>query len=144
MYYRLNNDGTVMDFSQHKYSDDCLFTQKKIFTRADGAVYLEDDAPVEPYAEKKKRITDELSLVTQEFLDKQAQEYGYDDCKTACTYVDTGVARFDAEGKAFRQWRSAVWEVCFDIVAEVVDDGCEMPSEDELIAEFPTFKVTYA
>ena len=143
MYYRLNSDGSVLDYSKSKYHSDCLYTEEKIVVTAEGAVYLESSAPKEPYAVRKMRISKELSKTTALYMDTVAQEYGYDDCKTACTYIDTGVLRFDAEGKAFRQWRSAVWDKCFDILADVVDEGRAMPTEEELIAELPELKVTY-
>lgn len=144
MFYRLTENGTILDYSQGKYHEDCLFTDKEIIVAWDGLAYIEGTEPKEPIKVKQERIQKELTNVVQGHLDSEAQHYGYDDCKAACTYIDTGVAKFDSEGKAFRQWRSAVWDTCYEILAEVLAGERPIPTQEELIAELPTFKVTYA
>ena len=52
-------------------------------------------------------IQERLTEAIQELLDSKAQELLYDSCLSVCSYVDTGVPKFDAEGRAFRIWRSA-------------------------------------
>ena len=60
-----------------------------------------------------------------------------------CSYIDTGVQKFDDEGKAFRAWRSAVWAKGYEILAEVQEGKREIPTEEELIAELPELTIVY-
>ena len=48
MFYRLNSDGSVLDWSESKYSDDCLFTEKEIVTAWDGLTYVSGEEPEKP------------------------------------------------------------------------------------------------
>lgn len=48
MYYRKNEDGSVMDWSAGKYADDCQETEKQIVQAWNGAYYIEDEAPEMP------------------------------------------------------------------------------------------------
>ena len=143
MYYRLGEDGKVLDHSAAKYHEDCLYTDKNIVMGYDGIAYIEGTEPEEPIELKTARIQAELTVAVQAHLDREAQRYGYDHCNSVCTYVDTGVPRFDAEGKAFRQWRSAVWNTCYEILAEVLAGERGIPTEEELIAELPKLNVVY-
>ena len=47
-YYRKNADGSVLDFSQGKYLDECLKTDKDIAQAWDGKYYLDGEAPEMP------------------------------------------------------------------------------------------------
>lgn len=84
-----------------------------------------------------------LTMVVQGHLDNEASKLGYDNCNSACTYVDTGVAKFDAEGRAFRAWRSAVWAKGYEILAEVQSEQRAIPTEEELLAELPKLVIVY-
>lgn len=94
----------------------------------------------EVQAETQKQLTDAV----QHVLDSKAQELLYDNCLSVCSYIDTGVPKFDAEGKAFRAWRSAVWAKGYEILAEVQEGKREIPTEEELIAELPELVIEYA
>lgn len=45
----------------------------------------------------------------QSALDAGARSWGYDDIRSAISYVGDPYPRFDAEAKALRAWRSDVW-----------------------------------
>lgn len=92
----------------------------------------------EPTAEE---IQDLLTAKVQAYLDATAQKLGYDSCLSVCSYVDTGVAKFDEDGDAFRKWRSAVWAKGYEIVAEVQAGTREIPTEEELFAELPAIEL---
>lgn len=145
MYYRLNEDGTVMDWSNSSkpYAEDCLFTDKQVVTGWNGSMYVEGTEPEKPQelleAEIKKQLTDAV----QHVLDTKAQELNYDSCLSVCSYVDTGVQKFDDEGRAFRAWRSAVWAKGYEILAQVQAGDCAIPSEEELLAELPELVIEY-
>jgi hypothetical protein len=63
-------------------------------------------------------------------LDAVAQSWGYDDIRSACTYVGDPYPRFDAEGTTLRNWRSATW-------AAVDQHQADVTSVEALIALLP-------
>lgn len=76
--------------------------------------------------------------IVQNYMDDAARAYRYDDIKTAVTYADEpAVPKFQAEGQAFRAWRSLVWAKCYEILDEVNDGKRPIPTDDELIGELP-------
>ena len=70
-------------------------------------------------------------------MDTKVQERGYDGILSACSYVNTGIERFDNEGAACRAWRSAVWDKCYAMLAEVQVGTRAVPTVEELISELP-------
>lgn len=81
--------------------------------------------------------TQKVALV-QAHMDAAAQALNYDNIATACTYADEpSVPKFQAEGQAFRAWRSAVWSKCYSILAAVNAGTTPVPSDTDLIAELP-------
>lgn len=107
-------------------------------------VYEHEEKDPEPtQAETEARIQKQLTNAVQRVLDKKAQELLYDSCLSVCSYIDTGVAKFDAEGKAFRAWRSAVWAKGYEILAQVQSGEREIPTETDLIDELPELVIEY-
>lgn len=84
-----------------------------------------------------EEVQTQLTRVVQAYLDSTAQKLGYDSCLSVCSYVDTGVTKFDEEGEAFRKWRSAVWAKGYEILDAVKAGTREIPTETELFAELP-------
>ena len=113
----------------------------------DGKRYLIINPPEvipEPTQEEiNARTQKRLTAAVQRVLDKKAQELLYDNCLSVCSYIDTGVSKFDAEGKAFRAWRSQVWAKGYEILAEVQEGKREIPSQEELLAELPELVIVY-
>ena len=93
--------------------------------------------------EKQAKIQAHLTQVVQHVLDAKAQELNYDNCLSVCSYIDTGVAKFDAEGRAFRAWRSSVWAKGYEILAQVQAGQRTIPTEEQLIAELPKLVINY-
>lgn len=76
----------------------------------------------------------------QSHMDKAAQSLGYDDIKTAVTYAEEpAVAKFQAEGRALRAWRSLVWDKCYGELAKVQASIRSMPTPAEAVSELPVF-----
>ena len=48
MYYRRYKDGSVMDWSAVKYSDDCIYSDGEIIKAWDGLTYIKGEEPPEP------------------------------------------------------------------------------------------------
>lgn len=53
MYYRKWEDGTIMDFSETKYADECLFTDEEIVKASDGHYYLKSEQSLEELSNTK-------------------------------------------------------------------------------------------
>lgn len=106
----------------------------------EGRYRIGDDEIIEA---KQTQIQFQLTDAVQHVLDNKAQELLYDNCLSVCSYIDTGVPKFDAEGKAFRAWRSAVWAKGYEILAQVQAGQRGIPTEAELIAELPDLVVEY-
>ena len=88
-----------------------------------------------------EEIQAQLTNVVQVYLDSMARRLGYDSCLSVCSYVDTGVAKFDEEGEAFRVWRSAVWAKGYEIVDAVKAGTRDIPTAEELLAELPSLSL---
>lgn len=93
--------------------------------------------------ELQAQAQNQLTAAVQHVLDSKAQELNYDSCLSVCSYIDTGVPKFDAEGRAFRTWRSAVWAKGYEILAQVQAGQRAIPTEAELIAELPQLVINY-
>lgn len=85
-----------------------------------------------------------FSTSLQYLLDNTASQYGYDNIYTAISYADEpAVLKFQDEGKAFRKWRSLLWEQANSIKQDVMNGLREVPSIDNLIQELPKLTITY-
>lgn len=78
-----------------------------------------------------------MTQFVQNFMDVKVQERGYDSILSACSYVNTGIERFDREGEICRVWRSAVWNKCYEILADVQSGKIGIPTEEDLIEMLP-------
>ncbi len=89
-------------------------------------------------APSEAQLIGQYTQAIQAHMDSRAQQFGYDDIKTAVTYAEEpSVPRFQAEGQAFRAWRSACWDYCYTLLAEVKAGQRELPGVDQLVAELP-------
>jgi hypothetical protein len=74
----------------------------------------------------------------QAFLDKTAKAAGYTDLKDVITYADEpSVPKFQADGVAFRTWRSLCWAYCYDQLAAIEQGKRKTPTSAELVTELP-------
>lgn len=89
---------------------------------------------------KMKALEKQYTAQVQEMLDDAAYARGYTGpnetkegaCLSVCSYIDTGVAKFDAEGKQFRAWRSAIWNRGYELLDEVKAGTRIVPLPEEL------------
>ena len=135
---------------------DGIFTQEALDLCKDGKAYIEEINPQdgvrrfqivavpEPTPEEQEAALQmQYTALIQSMLDKDAQKLGYDNCNSVCTYVDTGVPKFDDEGRAFRAWRSAVWAKGYEILDAVKAGEIAIPTEAELVEMLPKLVITY-
>ena len=71
----------------------------------------------------------------QNYLDTTAQERGYDNIVSLCTYATSTIPKFKLEGQAGVIWRDAVWSTCYEILAGVQAGTREVPTD--IISELP-------
>lgn len=75
----------------------------------------------------------------QAHLDAAARAAGYDDIRSAISYAEEpAVPKFQAEGQAFRAWRSLFWAAANDIKNAVLAGHRPAPTLPDLLAELPT------
>lgn len=116
----------------------------------DGNWYVAGYAPVKPQELIETELQKQYTRLIQSILDKEAYALGYTGedekvagaCNSVCTYVDTGVQKFDDEGRAFRAWRSAVWAKGYEILAAVKAGEMAIPTEDELVEMLPKLELS--
>lgn len=78
----------------------------------------------------------------QHLLDSRAQAYGYDSIASAVTYAEEpAVPKFQAEGQAFRAWRSLVWAYGYEQLALVESGQRPAPTIPDFIAELPPLEL---
>ena len=82
---------------------------------SEGCYYLEDYEPddngnmqlivrqlSQPTPEEQKAfLQKEYTDFIQSMLDEEAQKLGYDNCNSVCTYINSGVDKFDTERRSF-------------------------------------------
>ena len=131
-------------FADEQYLECANWSNENKAYIEDKGDYYEVVAIPEPTPEEiAEQIQKQLTDAVQHVLDAKAQELNYDNCLSVCSYIETGVAKFDAEGKAFRAWRSAVWAKGYEILAQVQAGQRGIPTEAELIAELPELVIVY-
>lgn len=88
-----------------------------------------------------EQLIEAMRVKIQAHMDGMAKSYGYDDIKAAVTYADEpAVPKFQSEGRAFRAWRSLVWDYAYKALADVQAGERPQPTPSELISELPEFK----
>ena len=81
---------------------------------------------------------DDFKSAIQAHMDQAAESAGYDDIKTAVTYADEpAVPKFQAEGRAFRAWRSQCWAYGYQEMDKVLGGTRPMPTVEQMISELP-------
>lgn len=110
---------------------------KIITTDESGRPVLADPPPPTPEQIEAAKV-----LTVQKHMDDAARALRYDDIATAVTYAgESAVPKFQAEGQAFREWRSLVWAKCYAILDEVQAGTRSIPTDAELIAELPALQL---
>lgn len=132
---------------------------KRYFAAANG-VWIAEDIPVpeplpelpaepevpggeppvvpEPHVPTLEERAAALRDGVQKHLDSTAAAHGFDDIKTAVTYADEpAVPRFQAQGRAFRAWRSLVWDFCYSLQDKVAAGQVDEPTLDQLLPMLP-------
>ncbi|AMG45327.1 hypothetical protein AL520_13280 [Achromobacter xylosoxidans] len=95
--------------------------------------------PVEPPLLAPELLTTHVAAVSQAYMNRTAQAHRYKDVDDACSYADEPeVPRFQAEGKAFRAWRSQVRLAQIEML-DALQGATGYPSTEEIEARLPPF-----
>lgn len=128
--------------------------EQKFYIHKDGFIYTGDftegareatpeeiyrhQNPQKSQEEQQKQLTDAV----QAHMDSVAKLNGYDNILSAVTYAEeSAVPKFQAEGIAYRAWRSAVWAYCYSQLAAVISGQREAPTAEQLIEELPELEL---
>ena len=99
---------------------------------------IEQPATPEPHEPTLEERAAALRDGVQKHLDSTAAAYGFDDIRTAVTYAEEpAVPRFQAQGRAFRAWRSLVWDFCYSLQDKVTAGQAEEPTLEQLLPMLP-------
>ena len=89
--------------------------------------------PVDPV-----EVSKQYEQAVQTKLDTAARERGYDSLATAISYAEEpAVPRFQADGQAFRRWRSLVWDCAHSVLNEVLAGEREQPELEAFLESLP-------
>lgn len=134
MKYFKKMNGEVWAFESDGSQDHLITDEFTAMTEAEVESHINPPKSAE-------QVKSEKIYVIQRHLDEAARQYGYDDIKSAVTYADEpAVPAFQDQGKAFRAWRSLVWEKGYELLA-AVDGSAEIPTDEALIAALPALDI---
>ena len=132
IYFKNKVTGEVFGYESQDERDRFGSPELVEMTRGEVEAHL---APKPPTPEQ---IIEAMRAAIQKHMDTAAQGYGYDDIKAAVTYADEpALPKFQAEGRAFRAWRSLVWAYAYEVLDAVQAGDREQSTADELLAELP-------
>ncbi|MGE8632107.1 MAG: hypothetical protein ACN6P8_01220, partial [Achromobacter piechaudii] len=130
-------DRVEISSRQHSELLDAQAAGKRIAADANGYPVAVDPPPPTTEEIKASKV-----VLVQAHMDSAAQAMNYDSIANAITYAEEpAVPKFQAEGLAFRAWRSHVWARCYAILAEFESGARGIPSDDELIAALPELQL---
>lgn len=110
---------------------------KRIVVGPDGPTLADREPPT------TEQVIATYTAAVQRHMDESAMAIGYDGIASAVTYADEpAVAKFQAEGQAFRAWRSLVWAHCYAVLDAVQAGNIPMPTADDLIGGLPALSMS--
>lgn len=95
------------------------------------------DLTSDEIAAQTVNIKAHVAAAVQRHLDATVAERGYSSAAAAVSYVGDPHPRWDAEGRAVRDWRSAVWTVCFAALDSVLAGERAPLTPEQMVAELP-------
>lgn len=107
----------------------------------DNEAWLEDKQKWVTSVEHMKYMTQKPFITAiQAHLDFKANEYGYDDMISACSYAGF-TNSFQIESQSFITWRANVWTASFMVLTDVEAGAIPTPTIDELIVMLPIYGI---
>lgn len=123
---------------QHIEVDEATFENWHAYRANEARNGVELTPPSETSLPTEAQIVAAYMAAVQQHMDARAVAFGYDNLISVITYAEEpAVARYQAEGQAFRAWRSACWFACEQMLASVKAGERSPPTPGELLAELP-------
>lgn len=89
--YHVPNEGEWAD----------LWAEVDAYAKEHPEVVQTEPTPPEPTPEEQKALLQkQYTDFIQSMLDTEAQKLGYDNCNSVCTYINSGVDKFDTERRS--------------------------------------------
>lgn len=83
-------------------------------------------------------LKEEFMSAVQMHMDSEAKKKGYDNILSACTYANSTIPKFKAEGKAAVLWRDQIWDYCFVNIQSMQAGTRSLPKDiQSFIEELP-------
>jgi len=96
----------------------------------------------DPVQEPVEAVIARYEGAVQNQLDSAAKARGYDSLFTAISYAEEpAVPRFQADGQAFRRWRSLVWDYAHTELNAVLAGDKPQPNLDTFLAGLPALEL---
>lgn len=97
---------------------------------------------IEAPQESPESVAARYEAAVQSVLDGAAKARGYDSLFTAISYAEEpAVPRFQADGQAFRRWRSLVWDYAHTELDAVLAGEKPQPDIDSFLASLPALEL---
>lgn len=115
-----------------------LDTDRKVVIVTHKQVNMTAAEKTERDAAIQTATTAAFEQAVQAMMDGAARDSGYDSIFTAISYADEpAVPRFQADGQAFRRWRSLAWEYAHTELNAVLAGEKPQPDLDTFLAGLP-------
>jgi hypothetical protein len=119
-------------------SDELFF---QTINETDGEWSLVNDnivkLPIVIIPETQEQIISRLEKALDKHLDEVANSYRYESIRTMTDYRGDPNPKFNEEGWAAFNWRSACYTLSIQIMEDVLSGKRDVPTEDELIGLMP-------
>lgn len=91
-----------------------------------------------------KQASKILERIVSEWLEGIANQLGYTSMDRAISYAEElSVAKYCAEGRALRKFRSAVWVAFYEAISPALDGQEEVPSVHAIFTALPKWSDTW-
>lgn len=122
------------DIRQEEQEEGIVWLAREVYLQTvQSQAEIEADAPRIFLRESgiQKKLTDAV----QNWMDRRAQERGYDNIASACSYIQSTDEVFRAEAEVCVAWRDRVWRYCYNVLDAVMAGQRSIPTVAELLAE---------
>lgn len=124
-------------YANAEYADLAVWCNANGCTIEDMGDYYEV-VEIPPYIPTEKEIQEKLERGIEAWMNTVVAERDYDSIDTCIArYTDSPNPKYAQEAKAVKNWNTAVWDKCWDILAEVKEGKREIPTLEEVIEELP-------
>jgi hypothetical protein len=130
--------GSVIRDSDQKLITPCQSTADQDFLDYKAWVDAGNSPAPPPPASELGAAKETIISAVQAHMDYTASLRGYDSILSLCTYANSSIPQFKAEGQAGVNWRDQCWAIGYGIMADVLQGRRAMPTAEQVLAEMPS------